>query len=149
MLSKLIKGKAGFTLVEILIVIAIVSILAAIVIIAINPARQIAQANNAQRRVDVNTTLNAVSQYAVDNNGTLPASITITATEICKTGGVCTGLVDLTVLTTTETYLISLPTDPTGVTTNGTGYFIRKTANNRVVVTAPSAQLGATISASR
>jgi len=149
-LTLLSKKEKGFTLVEILIVIAIVSILAAIVIIAINPARQIAQANNAQRRVDVNTTLNAVSQYAVDNNGTLPSAILATPGEICRTGAaICTGLIDLAVITTAETYLISVPLDPQATTTNGTGYRIRKTANDRIVVTAPIAQLGVSISASR
>lgn len=141
--------RAGFTLVEILIVIATMSILAAIVIIAINPARQIAQANNAQRRSDVNTILNAVSQYSVDNSGNLLSTITTIATEICRTGGVCTGLIDLSVLTASELYLISLPTDPQATNPNGTGYQIRKTANNRVVVSAPNAQLGTTVSVSR
>src|SRR3989344_1242012 len=38
------KNNAGFTLIEILVVIGIIAILATIVIVAINPARQFAQA---------------------------------------------------------------------------------------------------------
>jgi type IV pilus assembly protein PilA len=139
----------GFTLLEILLVIAAIAILAGIVIIAINPAKQLGDTRNAQRNVAVNTIINAVYQYAVDNNGTLPASITTTETEICKTGGTCTGLIDLSVLTTNEKYFSSVPADPTGSSTNGTGYRIKKTANGRVVVNAPSAENSATISVTK
>ena len=41
--------KKGFTLIEILVVIGIMAVLATIVIIAINPAKQFAQARNADR----------------------------------------------------------------------------------------------------
>jgi len=142
-------SRKGFTLLEILLVVAAISILAGIVILAINPTKQLGEARNAQRRADVNTVLNAVYQYAIDNKGTLPASLTITSTEICKTGGTCTGLIDLAVLTTAEKYLTSMPIDPSGGTTNGTGYNILKTANGRVTVTAPAAEQSATISVTR
>lgn len=148
-ISSLTKNAKGFTLLEVLLVVALLGILAAIVIVAINPARQIGLTNNAQRRADVNTILNAVYQYATDNSGSLPASITTSATAVCKTGGTCTGLIDLSVLTASERYLTALPADPTGSTTNSTGYTILKTANNRVTVAAPSAEQSATISVTR
>jgi prepilin-type N-terminal cleavage/methylation domain-containing protein len=141
--------KRGFTLLEILLVVAAIAILAGIVIVAINPTKQLGDTKNAQRYVDVNTILNAVYQYALDNSGTLPATITTTQTEICKTGGTCTGLVDLGVLTTNEEYLVSMPFDPTGGSTNGAGYEIVKTANGRVTVVAPDAEQSATISVTR
>ncbi len=143
------RKQRGFTLLEILLVVAAIGILAGIVILAINPTKQLGDTRNAQRRSDVNTILNAVYQYAIDNNGVLPTSITTTATGVCKTGGTCTGLVDLSVLTTNEKYLVSMPFDPTGSTTNSTGYNISKSANGRVTVSAPSVEQNATISVTR
>jgi type IV pilus assembly protein PilA len=148
-MKKALSRKGGFTLIEILLVVAAIAILASIVILAINPNKQLGDTRNAQRHVDVNTVLNAVYQYAIDNNGTIPASITTTQTEICKTGGACSGLIDLSVLTTDEKYLISMPFDPTGSSTNGAGYEIKKSSNGRITVVAPDAEQNVTISVTR
>lgn len=151
------KQQKGFTLLEVLLVIAMIAILAAIVIIAINPAKQLAESRNAQRRSDVNTILNAVYQYAIDNGGAMPASVTAlvdnTPTEICGTGP-CGITVDLGVLTLLEKYIVSIPIDPkyptgTGCTAVGVCYTIAITANDRITVAAPSAELAATISVTR
>ena len=112
----------------------------AIVIVAINPAKQLGDSRNAQRKVDANTILNAVYQYYIDN-GSLPSTITAAETEICKTNASsCTSLIDLSVLTLDEKYVTAIPTDPTGVSTNGTGYHIKKSPNRRVTVSAPFAE---------
>lgn len=140
---------AGFTLIEILLVVAAIAILAGIVILAINPGKQLGDTRNAQRRADVNSILNATYQYTIDNNGTLPAAITTTPTAVCKTGGTCTGLIDLSVLTASEKYLTSMPFDPNGATTNSTDYNISKSANGRVTVAAPGAEQSATITVTR
>ena len=139
----------GFTLLEILLIVAALAILSGIVILATNPGNQLSHAKNDQRKVDINIILNAVYQYSLDHNGLLPTTITSLPTEICKAGGACTDLIDLSILTTNEKYLTSVPVDPIGGSTNGTGYTIVKTIDGRVAVTAPKAEQGATISATR
>src|SRR3989344_9367274 len=155
MFKKIFKNKSaeallGFTLIEILLVVAAIAILAGIVILAINPNKQLGQTHNARRWADVNTILNAVYQYSIDQ-GTIPTTIVVTQKEICKTGtlpATCTAddLIDLSVLTNNELYLTSIPLDPTDASTNGVGYEILKTANNRVTVVAPDAEQGEIIS---
>ena len=144
-----IKNNKGFTLLEILLVVAAIAILAGIVILAINPGKQLADTRNAQRNADVNTILNAVYQYAIDNSGSLPATIGTTQLEICATGGTCGSLIDLSVLTNNEIYLVAIPNDPTGASVNGAGYEIFKSANGRVTVVAPDAEQSVTISVTR
>jgi len=155
---KNLKNQKGFTLLEVLLVVAIIAILAGIVIIAINPGKQLGDTRNAQRQADVTTILNAVYQYSLDNNGTLPTSITNTATEICKTGtapATCTSgsLVDLSTITSSGKYVANMPVDPqcpTGCAANGNGYKISKDATTgRVTVLAINPEQGKTISVTR
>lgn len=144
------RRKSGFTLLEVLLVIAIIAVLAVIVIIAINPAKQLALARNAQRATDARTILNAVKQYSIDHGGDVPVGITENLTEICALGVAnCSGLVDLSALTTGGTYVVDIPTDPRGhCSPNGVCYQIMKSADC-IKVVAPNAELGVTISISR
>ena len=156
----IMNTRRGFTLIELLLVIGIIAILASIVIVAINPTKQLADARNAQRRSDVNTVLNAVYQYAIDNNGSLPTCIDTTGKGVCTGGSDCTSYAGGTggpstgcdLDTLTGSYLVNLPTDPSGTpdgSTAYTGYDIVRDANRRVTVSAPFAEEGATISVTR
>lgn len=155
MLKKL--NEEGFTLLEILLVVAAIGILAGIVILALNPSKNLSETRDAQRQTDVNTILNAVWQYYIDNEA-LPTNIPESAdcggtatNEICRTDTAadCTGLVDISELTTSELYLTDIPNDPKDVSTNGTGYHIAKSTNDRVTVCAPGAEEAASIEVTR
>jgi prepilin-type N-terminal cleavage/methylation domain-containing protein len=139
----------GFTLIELLLVIGIIAILAAVVIVAINPTKQLGDARNAQRRSDVKAILDSVYQYALDNNGNIPAGITTVSQEICKSGAnVDCNSLSLNVLT--GSYIVAIPSDPQELTTStGTNYYILLTANSRITVSAPGAEQGASISVTR
>lgn len=157
MKNSLRKNQRAFTLLEVLLVVAIIAILAGIIIVALNPGKQLGDSRNSQRKADVNTLISAVYQYSIDNNGNLPASITVSATcdtpatnEICKQGAAsCTGLVDLGAIVLDQKYLTAIPTDPSGGSTNGSGYFIAKSANGRVTACAPAAEQGASITVTK
>ena len=143
--------KKGFTLIELLVVIGILATLLAITLVAINPVRQFQQANNTKRSSDVNAILNAVNQYAANNRGALPVGISSTTQTIADTGAnICASLI--------TTYLAALPADPsvgggaaitTCVGAYSTGYTVLSGSDNRVTVSAPSAELGAVISVTR
>src|SRR4030042_6598744 len=109
------KKLKAFTLIELLVVIGVLTILFAIVLIAVNPGRQFAQANDTQRRSDINAILNAVHQYAAENKGALPTGIDTTVRTIC--GPIAdpdcptTTSVDLCTLLV-PTYIAAMPVDP-------------------------------------
>jgi prepilin-type N-terminal cleavage/methylation domain-containing protein len=144
--------RKGFTLLEMLLVVALIAILASIVILAINPGKQLAEARNAQRQSDVNTILTAIYQYSIDHDGDLPGNIPVGSAEIiCKEGvPVCGTLIDLSDLTLNETYLTAIPQDPNGeCSSSGSCYNVSQSADGRITVGAPYAELDATISVTR
>ncbi len=163
------RSTQGFTLIELLLVIGIIAILASIVIVAINPTKQLGDARNAQRRSDVNTILNAVYQYAIDNGGALPDSANIpttaaTAKIICQSdlatpncnnavGGTPAGISGVSLRALSGTYIVSVPRDPSltsAQTATGSRYSIWKdSVNNRVTITATTTDRAVPISASR
>ena len=75
--------KRGFTLLEILLVIAAIGILAAIVLVAINPNRQINQARQAVINSDKNTIERALQQELIDT-GNYPTSVDGLQRKICS-----------------------------------------------------------------
>jgi prepilin-type N-terminal cleavage/methylation domain-containing protein len=66
------KSQQGFTIIEVLIVLAIAGLILMIVFLAV-PALQ-RNSRNTQRKNDVQALLGAISEYEDNNNGSLPAT---------------------------------------------------------------------------
>ncbi len=148
-MTKSVRNTKGFTLIEILVVVALIAILAAITIIAINPAKNFADTRNTQRSSDVTQILNAVTQYTSEQGNAIGDFGTL---AVCGVGtsnvGTGVGNINLETLLVDE-YLIAIPTDPSGGTAADTGYDLCVTTGGRVQVNAPNAENGAVISVRR
>ncbi len=159
----------GFTLVELLIVIAIIAILAAVVFVALNPLKRFQDARDAQRWANVNGVLSALKVYQVDNGGNYPAAVTSTlaggvymiGTDVsscnsynanCDTGvSSSTACVDLSSLVTGG-YLGSVPISPNGAgtwTAGHTGFTLTRASTGIVTVKACESEDTDEISVSR
>ena len=95
------KTISSFTLIELLIVVAIIGILAALIIVSVTTAAS--HARDARRLSDVRTLENALAQYYIDN-GSYPA----VAFNTCQTNNVTNSLQVLV----TDGLLQSLPQQP-------------------------------------
>ncbi|MFH1840871.1 MAG: prepilin-type N-terminal cleavage/methylation domain-containing protein [Candidatus Shapirobacteria bacterium] len=140
-----LKKQAGFTLVELLVVIGILAVLTSIVLVAVNPGRQLAQARDTERRADVNTILTATTAYMADpdNNGALPTGLT----TLCTAGTQSIGTTGLNLGTTlAPTYVAGIPKDPSSGTDAVTGYVvcIADATSKRITVSAPLTELATT-----
>jgi len=143
--------KKGFTLIELIIVIAIIAILASAIFVALDPARRLHEARNARRSSDVVNILDALVKYKVDNEGTNLTTVAGIADDkyrVIGTGATCAAATTGTALlacanATTQcldisglptNYLGRVPYDPsTGAATN-TRYYVAKLATGALVV---------------
>lgn len=148
------RNQRGFTLLEILIVMALIAILIGIVIAALNPARQFANARNSTRYAHLSTLMSAISSDMSEHNGvftcvtgTLPATATNMASAV--------GSYDIGPCLVTN-FLSSMPYDPsatgahwTSTTDYDTGYTVLQDTDGRITVNAPAAELTQSISLTR
>lgn len=147
-----LKKYQGFTLIEILVVVALIAILAAITIIAINPAKNFADARNATRNADVTTILNAMSQYIADAGAFGADASGATVIPTCPTTveiGTTAANYDINDGgRLVPTYIVAVPFDPQGGTAGDTGYSVCQSAAGRYQVSAVG-ENSATISVQR
>ena len=144
------KKQKGFTLVELLIVIAVIAILAAVAFVAIDPATRFKEARNSERWSNVSSILEAMQQYIVDNTGNLPAAISAPSSGYnyyvigegtdpltCDVlGPVSITYADLSSAETdlTPRYFASIPYDPTNGSDSDTQYYVIVDASNHITV---------------
>lgn len=152
------QTQKGFTLIELLLVIGIIAVLAVVVFVALDPAKRFADARDARRISDINSILSAVSQYVIDNKGTIPSGIETTEKQIGTGTGGCevygqycnvnaSSCADLS--TDLAKYLKTLPYDPSTGSDATTHYAIKLDANNIVTVTSCDTEGNRSFSVSR
>ena len=150
------NAQQGFTLLELLIVMAPIAILVGIALAALNPGRQFANARNSTRYAHVTAISNAISANMAENNGVFTcAAGALPATAATMGDDTAGGQYNIGPCLVTE-YMSTMPYDPSATGAHwtseadyDTGYTISEDASDRITVSAPSAELGASISLTR
>jgi type IV pilus assembly protein PilA len=150
------KNKKAFTLIELLIVIAIIAIIAGIVFVALNPLARFAAARTSRRWADASAIMTAIKVNQIDNGGAYVTSVAnmINGQTAMISNGTVTGTLNTStcaltsIQTTTDVdlsglvtggYLGSVPQSPNGngtYTASSTGYTLTKATSGLITVTA-------------
>jgi type IV pilus assembly protein PilA len=153
------KGRRGFTLIEILVVIGIIAVLAAVVLVAINPSRQFKLARDSQRVSNVDSILNAIDQNMAEHGGLFTCGSSTVAfptmpSVIAGPNFVQIDAVDIAQCVV-PAYISALPFDPSVAgahyTNNqdyNTEYLISQDSDGRITVSA-NGEITPTISVTR
>jgi prepilin-type N-terminal cleavage/methylation domain-containing protein len=159
--------ESGFTLVELLIVIAVIAILAAAVYAALNPQKRFQDARDARRVTDANAILSALKLYQIDNKGNDFMAINyLTVGNVYMIGaatGACNSVtcdtpvssfnscINISGLVSTG-YLGAMPISPSGAFSYNpgfSGYTITRQSNGIIIVRACESEDTDEISVSR
>jgi len=148
----------GFTLIEFLIIIAIIAILSAVVFVALDPLTRFQDTRDSRRWSDITSILDAIKVDQVDNGGSYLSAInTATTSEIfmiaansnttgCNTN--CASVtdadncIDLSGLVT-EGYLAEIAISPNGAyewNASTTGYTISRSTTGAITIEACEAE---------
>lgn len=140
------KSSLGFTLIELIIVIAIIAILAAAIFVAVDPARRLNETRNARRNSDITTILDGVVKYSADNEGAHYAAVAgLTVSNYYVIGTCAAGANTTCTAKTTQAacvnlsgigtgYLGTVPMDPKTGTAENTDYYLMRDANGAITV---------------
>jgi len=149
--------QAGFTLLELVVVVAVVSLLLTVALLSMHPKDTSVTMRNAERQLDTAQIMQALNRYVGDHQ-MLPDGLTGTPQVMGSQPGelnICKNFV--------PAYLKDMPRDPetggvlalTGKTCNeqdvfySTGYTIARAADGTVTIAAPDAEAGAHVQVSR
>jgi len=142
------KKCAGFTLVELLLVMGIICILSVVTFTSLNPAQRFREARDILRMNDAKALLDAINTYAADNQGKYPDGLSKRMSELqlgtlvfgCRisTGGCnVTEEACLDLSFPLKKYLKHIPIDPTSIySPANTGYSVVVDENDIVTVRA-------------
>ncbi|MBT4209472.1 MAG: prepilin-type N-terminal cleavage/methylation domain-containing protein [Candidatus Komeilibacteria bacterium] len=128
------SNRRAFTLIELILVIAIITLIASVVFVAVNPSKRIGQANNTSRWQDLKALAEALELYVADA-GQLPTNSTIGLGDkmvLCnsRTTLSCDGQDRGCILAEDSNfwgkYIGDIPVDPLKNGVTDTGYYITR-----------------------
>lgn len=163
------RTNKGFTLVELLLVIAIIAILAGVVFVALDPATRLKDARDSVRQSDIGEIVSAVKLNQIDNDGDyLTAIESLTAGSVYMIGAALSGCDDQNAYCDTSVgsdtacvslstfvsdgYLGEVPISPDGDgtwTSSVTGYTLTKNTSGTITLRACESENTTEISLSR
>lgn len=153
-IKNLHKKEAGFTLIELILVVAILAIILVAIVLILDPSRRVSEARNTERQSDLRNIGEAIKTFQVDNEGPLPTGIDNTLRVLGTNGAGCdqtcggeaTAASCLNISgDIAGSYIASIPTDPLSGSVGETDYAIRRYGTTGVILRACSAELGETI----
>lgn len=157
------KQKDGFTLIELILVIAIIMVLTSVVLVSLNLNKQFKSAREAQRIANVGVILDSLTQYAIDQKGksAIPndnISRYISEGVHKPIGSAFDSPVPQPNIALCELlvpkYMAQIPIDPLMSSTSSqgidagncsnyhTGYMVTGTLEGRIIVSAPFSEVG-------
>ena len=149
------QNRFGFSLVELVVTVAVIAVVGVAVLLAVNPTGRLAKSRNDERTAHVRLVLDAVGRNMLENKGAFVCGTSEVPTSSTKmaTGG---GNYDIAPCIY-PSYVSRIPFDATAsgahyttTTDYDMGYFIiRNATSGRITISAPSAELGETISVTR
>ncbi|RJQ33698.1 prepilin-type N-terminal cleavage/methylation domain-containing protein [Candidatus Parcubacteria bacterium] len=135
----------AFTLIELIIVVAIIAVVAIGIFVVVNPAKRIGESQDAQRWADLTAIAKAIELYTADN-GALPSDFNLTSLAegekfvLCSSSGSlsCDGQTE-SCLVIDDTnflgvYLNTLPIDPEKTVTTDTGYYVTRGSSDAITL---------------
>ncbi len=134
----------GFTLIELIVVIAIAAVVMTTVLLNEDPEKRIGNARDVERQQALQGLAKAVEVYEIEN-GSLPtdfATSTLGMGEkfvLCSTSGTvsCGGMTRGCLVVDDQTFLNkigALPIDPTKTSAADTGYYVSRTDNDKLII---------------
>lgn len=162
-MRKGIDLNSAFTLLEILVALAIVGALIGAFLITVNPASLLSNARNKQREAHLNVIVNAIGQNIADNDGSFKCfegALPTSTKRIAHPSSTPSSTYNIAPCLVPD-YLAELHYDPrspgnvssthyTSSTNYNSGYdIIMNTTTGRITLTAPYAELEETISITR